>query len=200
MLTERFIPSDCKEYLSSPEHQVIVYASLDRLVAVGYVGKSKKFSFNYRFKNLDQIQTWTKKWFDDACKNVQDKIDRKEEIKKINEALDLTKELKVNDVVVSTWGWEQTQADMYQIMEIKNKRVLLKRICGDIVEHNCSMSGYKMPCLNDFYKIDDEKNEFWSTVKAHSWNGNKSLTFSGFASYEHAHLWDGEKVYVSWYA
>ncbi|ENE6639056.1 hypothetical protein ABNR98_004465 [Salmonella enterica] len=58
--------------------------------------------------------------------------------------------IQINDVFYSSWGYEQTNIDFYQVMDIKgSKTLVLRRICATSVSER--MSGEKVPLVGDFY-------------------------------------------------
>lgn len=57
----------------------------------------------------------------------------------------------VNDVFVSSWGYEQTNVNFYQVMAVRGKKtVILREIRAEVVNYEHSMVGNKKPVLNDF--------------------------------------------------
>ena len=59
--------------------------------------------------------------------------------------------VEVDNVFCSSWGYEQTNVTFYQVVGVKGKTtVVLREIKSEVVEINCSMSGMKKYCLNEF--------------------------------------------------
>ena len=52
--------------------------------------------------------------------------------------------IKVGDIFVSTWGYEQTNIDFYQIIEVKGQYATFQEICSKEVEG--SMYSHGMAC------------------------------------------------------
>ncbi|HDF2366292.1 TPA: hypothetical protein PC505_003951 [Morganella morganii] len=58
--------------------------------------------------------------------------------------------VSVNDVLASSWGYEQTNVSFYQVISLHGKKTVTVRKISAEVCHDGSMSGYKKPVLNDF--------------------------------------------------
>lgn len=96
--------------------------------------------------------------------------------------------IKIGDIFVNSWGWEQTNVDCYQVVDIVGtSTVKLKEISHEMVRANSSMSADVIP-LKDSFASDD------ITTKR---TKNRRVNF------EHGvcDLWDGKRsYYCSWYA
>ena len=83
--------------------------------AVGYVGRKRKASFRYPFPSVDArtafIETWVGKHRAEAEAAALAK-----EI--VNKARAERPAFAVGDVLYSTWGWEQTNVDFYQVVAV----------------------------------------------------------------------------------
>ena len=102
-----------------------------------------------------------------------------------------TKELnhtfKPGQILVDSWGYEQTNIDFYEITRVTACRVFAKRMTAKI-EPNGFMSGYSTPG-----KILEEKKEIQMTPSRYSKN---CVNFRNHS----ASLWDGKPESCSWYA
>jgi hypothetical protein len=98
----------------------------------------------------------------------------------------------VGDIFVSTWGWEQTNADFFQVVGLTPKGVKVRHIKSKITESSPqSMSGSALPI----------KNAFDGDVKTKRLRNNYlgETVFDAGESMGTAELWDGNPVGVSWY-
>ncbi len=121
-----------------------VYVSADGLVALGFKGKAIKASFHYRFKTVEATKEYVKKFVNDVEKRASDKVAEKAERKAMVRALE------VGDVLVSSWGWEQTNIDYYQVLELVGKSSIKLQEIGQQRTYNHSDSGQCVPLLNSF--------------------------------------------------
>lgn len=58
----------------------------------------------------------------------------------------------VGDILYSSWGYDQTNIDFYQVVKVTAKTITVKEISYKS-EYDSSMSGYKVPVKNSF--VDD---------------------------------------------
>ncbi|HAJ5153350.1 TPA: hypothetical protein HLZ50_25670 [Escherichia coli] len=58
--------------------------------------------------------------------------------------------VSVGDVFVSSWGYEQTNVNFYQVISVHGKKTVTVQEIRASVHRTHSMSGYKTPLLNDF--------------------------------------------------
>lgn len=111
--------------------------------------KSIKPVFAYRFNNEKNLLDYALDFF----KRVQERIDskkRNQEIKK--QAIEnFENPYKIDDILYASWGYEQTNIDFYQVVEVKNKSIVIRKIGGELtgVSHGPD-SGYIRPLLNEF--------------------------------------------------
>jgi len=168
--------------------------------SIGIVGN--KILFNYKFVSKQQMDKFHSEWIEKIKKEQSEKLKAKEFNQLKQKELDLEKEnIKIGDVIVSTWGYDQTNVDMYQICEIKSKRILLKKIATKKVKNTEGfMCCDVIPDINNFLISKHENTEFWSLVKIIQSSNNKYFKFSGFASYEYVKIWNGLPQFCSWYA
>lgn len=55
----------------------------------------------------------------------------------------------VGDILYSSWGYDQTNIDFYQVVKVTEKTITVKEISYKS-EYDSSMSGYKVPVKNAF--------------------------------------------------
>ncbi len=148
-----------------------------------FLGNSSKPAKHFFYHSIEERDKSIK----ESIKMSYDRQLHKENVKENRKSFVHT--LKVNDIMVCSWGYDQTNIDFYQVVGVKNKRVTLREIGGKMSHRDgCSpMSGYTIPTPNDFIGEPFEK---LVTVN----NGIK------LSSYQWASVWSGEPKYVSWYA
>ena len=171
--------------------------NVERCVALGrnLRGKSiyAKPIFNYRFNSLERMQEWLGK-----------DLNRRLEIKAFDDQrkLDRKKALEVNpfqvgQILYDSWGYEQTNIDFYQVIEVKNKSVVLQPIKGQMMpsEGYSSMAGMTAPVANSFYGDPILK-------KVNAWVSETSTRYYLKSEYGSMSVYEnGDRgVYCSWYA
>jgi len=89
--------------------------------------------------------------------------------------------MQVNDILVSHWGYEQTNIDFYKVLKVTPSTVIVQEL--EKIEHNDEdMSGWVMP-------IDKLKGKPIRR-KIHTFNNEK---FIYITSYSIAQKWDKKK-------
>lgn len=78
------------------------------------------------------------------------------------EALELVASTQVGDVFYSSWGYEQTNVDFYQVVSKKGKQTLVFREIKEEQNYTGDMNGLTVPRVNEF--LDDD--EYTVIVKA----------------------------------
>lgn len=121
-----------------------VYVSADGLVAMGFKGKAIKASFHYRFKTVEATKAHVEKFVSGVEKAAAEKAAYKAERKAKVRAL------TVGDVLVSSWGWEQTNIDYYQVIELVGKASVQLQQIAKQVTHERGDCGQCVPLLNNF--------------------------------------------------
>lgn len=97
--------------------------------AIGYVGNSKNHAFNWSFKTPEARAKFVGEWIvaqdEHAASKAGSKADKAEKMSKPQE------HLQVGDVLRSSWGYDQTNVDFYEVVELVGKRsVMIREIEG----------------------------------------------------------------------
>ena len=95
-------------------------------------------------------------------------------------------EWNVGDILVSSWGYEQTNVDFYEITEARGKTVWLRRIAADSVDKG-NMSGTVTPRPGDFLPRAE-------VLRRLAQPGHVRIDRD-----RHAHRWEGRPEYFSSY-
>lgn len=105
---------------------------------------------------------------------------------------------KVGDILDSSWGYDQTNIDFYQVTAVKGKQIVIKPLKQQISEvgETNSMSEYVVPIPNSF---TEQTKEITKLVKA-SYQGSSYDYVVNINSYAIATPWDGKPKYQSHYA
>ena len=99
-----------------------------------------KNEFHYRFKTVERMTEYVENFIEDRIKVKQMREERKI-AQKLN-AAKLANNVKVGDIFVDSWGYEQTQVDFYEVVAKPTaKTVVVRPIAGQTVEgsegHDC---------------------------------------------------------------
>lgn len=181
-MNKRYIAEGSTEILFPNANNAAIYLREHngKFLAMGYQGKRGKPDFHYNFKNVEQRQKYINEWIAKL-----EEIQVYKESRKVKRAT-FQHTLKVGDILYSSWGYEQTNIDFYQVVEvISQKTVRIQEIEGQGVgsEHG-----------HDYGKITACKNEFKGEPMLKRVNLGNSITLT---TYSNATPWDGNPMYYS---
>jgi len=153
-----------------------------------YWGKSMKPVVNALFSKQELMD----KHIQDYKGRYDAHIERKQKLKDEKKAFKHT--LKVGDILYASWGYDQTNIDFYQVVEVKGKRVRIKSIAGHLVRgEEGFMCGHSV-AVKDAFLTEHRSYDEWHLVLLGNHVKIKELHDVW------AHLWDGKELYTSWYA
>jgi hypothetical protein len=148
-------------------------------------GRQKNPIANYWYRNNDDrnsaIETYKKR----ADQREQYKLERAAARKAFKP------ELNIGDIYYTSWGYEQTNIDFYQVVEIKGTAtVVLKQIAQEIVKDSYYSHG--MAC-----NVAPEKDNFLNDKEITKRVGQYGIRLDSVRT---AWKYDGSPKYKSWYA
>lgn len=180
----RYIPTDYKAREYKDANAIIYFTErAGAYYAIGYSGKRSKHDFHYKFNTQEKLETYLSEYIKRLTAYEQSKIERKKE------RLAFKHTLKVGDILSCSWGWEQTNVDFYQVIEVIGKMVKIREIeCSMPNGEEGFMTGFVIP-LKD--KFTDEEVLLKKVLRGNSIK---------IESYAWANVWDGKPERTSWYA
>jgi hypothetical protein len=110
----RYIPAGAQvvEYQEIPAVIVLSESSKSgKPYAIGYRGKAGKPSFNYSFRSLEERERYVSEWLKNQLAWNERKAAQRAERSKPHT-------LAVGDVLVSSWGYDQTNIDYYEVVRV----------------------------------------------------------------------------------
>lgn len=116
-----------------------LYESAGNFVLLCYKGRSKKSHFRYGYNSADQR--------DNALKNYLKQFQADRIRKQPNKRL-----LSVGDVLMGTWGYEQTNVNYYKVLRLSGKQSVELVEIGAIKTFDGDMSGHCVPNLDNHIK------------------------------------------------
>jgi hypothetical protein len=155
--------------------------------------RTEKTLYNYVYATMEDAITYAEKYITEVERVSKKREEEKEKKRLLNADVKASDFYKVGDIVVNTWGWEQTNVDFYEVVEVKNKTILINEIGGMVEEgseYSHGMACNVLPVKGNFIVGGD-------SYKLRVKNGG---TLSNPASYYYMHKWDGRPEYKSWYA
>lgn len=154
--------------------------------------KATKPYVHYSFKTREEAEEYAKKAVAGQQAHKQMVNERKAARAGTPEMLE---QVKVGDIFVSSWGYDQTNVDFYQITERRGHMALLKPISAK----SCGLTGNGMAdyvtAVKDGFLDEGRYPAKWHRIQFSS--GRPVFTVRSFAW---ADPWDGKQQYRSWYA
>ena len=168
------------EYEKRNDCELIILTQIfaNHCVAMGFKGTAYKPFFHYRFKNIEQR-------IDFINRQIETLKSYESERKASRKSPPASDYFMIGDVLYTSWGYDQTNVDWYQVTKVKGKSIWLRKIAENSSDAgNCS-SGYTQPRRNLFIG-----GEFRKTVQK---DGYISADFGSMRK------WDGKAKYCSSY-
>lgn len=172
-----YIPSNITPEVIKPDGtdiEAYFYEQLGKYYGVAFAGKSNKPIWNYRFS--------TRAGFDSKLNSlIQSRASHSEEKQKRRlERSEFKHDLQVGDILYSSWGYDQTNIDYYQVVGTGNRSVKIRKIDSKSVDDSHVMP---MP------------NKFIGPVMTKMVLPRNNIKINSFA---YAHKWTtGQKNYVT---
>jgi hypothetical protein len=86
----------------------------------------------YRFENEERREKWVSEYVANVKRRLSEKNQELEAKKEIR--ANMQHDFKVGDIYYDSWGYEQTNINYYEIVEIKAKSVIIREIARQIVK------------------------------------------------------------------
>lgn len=169
----RYIPDGYKEFKPEledyPKNMFACYVNLEQPHnprAIFFTGKQSKSTWHYRFPDIEQM----KKKINESISNLMSWEDTKAE-RKENRKKDIS-EIKVGDLFVCSWGYDQTNVDFYQVVDVKGKTFTIRAIAGRIVEgstYSHGMADMRVAVKDAFLKNSEPIVKRSLKMNSYSW-------------------------------
>ena len=179
---EYYIPANSTE-VKDPDSETVAYIFTDRKgrpCASGFGGKRSKPDWCFAFRDEAHRDKHIQEFFT----TQQNRAFNKEQ-RAVKRNATVTA-LQVGDILYYSWGYDQTNAQFYQVVEVKpsGKSVMIREIAQEQTTTGF-MCGQAMPIKDKFRGEAFLKRAAEDSVRM---------------DYSSARKWDGRPVYVSWYA
>ena len=162
---------------------------------IGYSGKSNKSRFHFRYRNEKELLEKVDQFINNISRIETQKKERSLKMKELQSGLKAENYFKVGDIIVNTWGLEQKKVEFYQVIELKNKKIVVRKLKkkSSKKEGYSSMSTFVTPDINNF--IESEKPLLLSLKM----DGENTCRIVNPERYYYFHKWDNKPEYCSWY-
>lgn len=115
--------------------------------------------------------------------------------------------VKVGDIFSMSWGYEQTNVNYFQVVELKGSTMIkIREIASQFIRSESSLSGYVKPAINTFLERST-----WTTDTKGEYNNNDGIykkvlkmgdtIYLNMCSFANAYLTSAEKesFFSKWY-
>lgn len=178
------LPDDARVAYRSIEATVFHYERGDKMFGIAFGGKRSNPDYHYRFNTEDNRINYAKGYLN--------RLESRGQLRKERTAtMHRPSELKVGDILVSSWGYEQTNVNFYLVTKTIGKRTVKIRELGHTTVPGSAIS-HGMACNVVADRLRFIGDELTKVVS----NGNQVK----ISYYKTAYLWDGRPQYKSWYA
>jgi hypothetical protein len=168
---ERYKPTGYEVFHSEESLGLEVFISNDGLYAMGFRGKAVKPSFHYRFKTVERTKEYISEFIDTVKKTAERKLAERAAKKSI------VRDLVIGDVLVSSWGYEQTNIDYYQVTALVGEHSVELRSIGKEVSYERQDYGQCVPVPNVFYGEAFTKRVVEGRVRLTSYSGARKKDY-----------------------
>jgi hypothetical protein len=133
-----------------------------------WIGNAKKPTYHYRFPSEERREAWIAI----QKQNADERVARKAADKALKaEAIaEFVNPYKVGDILNSSWGYDQTNVEFFQVLEVGKRSLKIREICQDYKETGY-MSGQSKPVPGKFVQNSEPK---WVTIQIGVYGGKVS--------------------------
>lgn len=142
MTTDHWAPNGATR--TDTEHGTIyTYMSGARFAVLIYAGKSRKPTRHYAYRTADARDRYVREWLD----GQQQHADMMARLKAEREAFAHT--LKVGDMMHTCWGYDQTNVEFFEVVEVRGKHVVVREV-EQVVESDGWLTGSCAPLTGSY--------------------------------------------------
>lgn len=106
--------------------------------------------------------------------------------------METKQKIKTGDILVDTWGFEQTNKDFYKVIKRTGDFITIKPMTSK-KEYSDNMTGYILPG-----ELIENSKPLRKKLKCFS--GSEGFTLRNYVGGGWCQLWDGQKEYFTEYA
>lgn len=173
------------------------YQTTPQCIAILYVGRSAKHLFHFPFKTEERMMAFVNEKINNIVANKTADKERKEKKKELTAQMTASQHFVVGDIVVNTWGFDQTNVEFYQVVEVLNKKIRVREIYQEVEKGSEVSHGMACKVLPAKDVFNESGETLLLTLKM---DVDGTCCISNPASYYYFHKWSGKSQYKSWYA
>lgn len=144
--TQRYIPEGYELSWDDQDLGIqVYYKNTPCISAICFVGRAVNPTWHYRFKDGQQRINEVTRTFKNVAERAEYKAARKAKAAEAS----ANHGVKVGDVFRSSWGYDQTNVDYYQVVAVGNKTATFCKI-AQLSESDGFLQGNCVPATNQF--------------------------------------------------
>lgn len=146
---------------------------------------------SFGYYTIEQAEKAYEEKVTNITQNLQKRADEAAEKRAKNKETKASDHYKIGDIIVNSWGWEQTNIEFYKVVEVLPKTIKIRELSQDIEpgsEYSHGMACNVLP-----------SDEFLTDGDSYSLRVTAGGRLSNPQSYYYMHKWDGKPEYNSWY-
>lgn len=170
-------------YKSLPLVVAYKVTSAGSIHAKAWRGNADKPIWNYLFSKMERAEKYVLEYAGKVQEWETYKKNQNAEKKAKRDALKASDHWSIGDVIYHSWGYDQTNVDFFQVIEVKARSIVIRSIMQNSSDHGGPTGGRCMPRRNEFVegskpmlKPLDERGEISGGSK---WDG-RSLYCSSY--------------------
>lgn len=152
-----------------------------KFIAIAFAGRAQKPLWHYNFPTEARREAFINKTIDERKAVVQVKTDRQQARREWHHSL------KEGDILYTSWGYDQTNVDFYQVTRVIDKAIVIREIASKVVSGD-GFSESVVAVPNHFVGDPDKK------IPTGTGNDPGRVRITSYSS---AGLWDGKPKYQS---
>ena len=168
-----------EEYKTGDKYTLLINTTKydGQVVGAMFYGKSAKPQWHYRFRDMEELDNYADKFLSNREANEKSDAERREKRK-------LTKDhdIKVGDIFYTSWGYDQTNIDYYEVVAIRGSRIDMKELHQKYVGHDGQ---------DDLVEPATGENRF-KDDKIYTVSARADGTVTQLSSFEYPRKWDGK--------
>ena len=136
MTREFYIPADSVEVKPEGIDAVAYYydSGANKPAAMIFIGKQQKPAKHYSFKSVERRDEYVQEIFENVKANAEYKKERAAKAKAAK--TEAANTIKVGDIFDTSWGYDQTNVEFYQVVAKKGQMIEVVEIGQVTVESN----------------------------------------------------------------
>lgn len=130
---------------------VVAFANLDGKIHVkAWTRKADKTDWYYCLGAMEKAEKYVRDYEQQVIAREAGRKARNEERQAKRAALKASDHWAIGDVIYNSWGYDQTNVDWYQVIEVLPRSIRIREVAGNTNMNGQAMSGTTQPRRGEF--------------------------------------------------